>query len=99
MAKILVTGAAGTLGRALIPLLLDRGDAVRAVDIRELPFPPRAALQRIEMDLRDRDALPPVVESVDSIVHAAAWHGMHLRDHPARDFWELNVDATFALFE
>ena len=33
--KILVTGAAGTLGRALIPRLVDRGDEVIAVDVRQ----------------------------------------------------------------
>ena len=99
MATILVTGAAGNLGRALIPLLLDRGDTVRAVDVRDLPFAQTQELEAVQADIRDYDAVRRVVEGVDAIVHAAAWHGIHLRDHPAADFWDLNVDATFALYE
>lgn len=53
----------------------------------------------IRADIRRPGQARRAVEGIDAIIHAAAWHGMHLRDHPARDFWELNVDATFNLLE
>ena len=99
MSTILVTGAAGTLGRALIPELLSRGDDVRALDIREVPLPAAPKLQAIRADLRKRDAIRRAADGVEAIVHAAAWHGMHLADHPPADFWTLNVDATFNVYE
>lgn len=99
MSTILVTGAAGTLGQAVIPLLLDRGDTVRALDIREMSMPAARTLEIIRADLRDQDVLRETMVGVESVVHAAAWHGIHLRDQPAAEFWELNVDATFRLYE
>ncbi len=105
MPSILITGGEGTLGRALAPLLLERGDHVRSLDL-VLPSPSAASpttggatIEAVHGDLRDRDVLRRAVEGIDGIVHAAAWHGIHLRDHPPADFWELNVDATFHLYE
>jgi nucleoside-diphosphate-sugar epimerase len=36
---------------------------------------------------------------VVGVIHAAAWHGIHLRDHPRDDFWDLNVRGTYNVFE
>ena len=93
---VLITGGAGTLGRALAPQLQALGWRVRIGDVRR-PEIPDAEL--IDLDLRKPDAVRTAVDGVDAIVHAAAWHGMHLRDHPPRDFWELNVDGTYNLLE
>ncbi len=60
---------------------------------------PTDGVEAIRGDLRRPDDLHRAMEGVDAVVHAAAWHGMHLRDHSPSDFWELNVDATFAVFE
>ncbi len=96
-ARILITGGAGTLGQALAPVLLERGDQVRALDIRE-PTKPTPGVEWVTADLREATVMAQAVEGVDAIVHAAAWHGIHLRDHPAKDFWELNVDATYGVY-
>ncbi|MEA2623104.1 MAG: UDP-glucose 4-epimerase [Chloroflexota bacterium] len=94
---ILITGGAGTLGRATTETLLARGDRVRILDL--VGGAPRDGVEWRVGDLRRPDDVRRAVEGVDAIVHAAAWHGMHLRDHPASDFWELNVDGTFHVFE
>lgn len=94
---ILITGASGTLGRAVTPLLLAQGHAVRLVDLIT-PVAP-AYGQTLTGDLRDEAFLIRAVHGVDAIVHAAAWHGIHLRDHPPADFWALNVDVTLAMYE
>ncbi len=93
---VLVTGGAGTLGRTLAPLLRAEGWQVRLGDVRRAET---IDVELIDLDLRRPDQVRAAVDGVDAIVHAAAWHGMHLRDHPPRDFWELNVDGTYNLLE
>jgi UDP-glucose 4-epimerase len=93
---ILVTGGSGTLGRALAPRLSSEGWGVRIADLSP---PPDGSGQFVKTDLRRPDDVRRAVDGVDAILHGAAWHGVHLRDHPARDFWELNVDGTFNVLE
>jgi UDP-glucose 4-epimerase len=93
---VLITGAAGTLGRVLAPMLASDEWTVRLVDIRPVDNPEGEALVA---DLRVADEARRAVEGADAVIHAAAWHGIHLRDHPPRDFWELNVDGTFNLLD
>jgi UDP-glucose 4-epimerase len=95
---VLVTGGAGTLGGALVGPLLERGYRVRSVDIRPVTGLP-ADVETAVVDLRDPAAVVAAMDGVGAAIHGAAWHGMHLRDHPARDFWELNVDGTFNVYE
>lgn len=95
---MLVTGARGTLGQALIPKLLERGYEVRAIDLRG-PATPDADVDWQSVDIRDSGAVARATEGVTLAVHGAAWHGIHLQEHPPRDFWELNVDGTFNLYE
>jgi hypothetical protein len=33
------------------------------------------------------------------ILHTPAWHGIHWRDKTEADFWRLNVDGTFWMFQ
>jgi UDP-glucose 4-epimerase len=93
---VLITGAAGTLGRTLAPMLASQGWMVRLADVRR---PDQASGDVLVTDLRIADEVRRAVDGVDAIIHAAAWHGMHLRDHSPRDFWELNVDGTFNLLD
>ncbi len=93
---VLITGGSGTLGRELAPLLASQGWSVRVADLAPTSI---GGAEFLKTDLRRADEVQRAVEGVDAIVHAAAWHGMHLRDHPARDFWELNVDGTYNVLE
>ena len=94
--SILITGGAGTVGSVIAPMLAEAGWTVRRGDVRPLPD---AVGEYVPLDLRRPEDARRAVEGVDAIVHAAAWHGVHLRDHAARDFWELNVDGTYNLLE
>jgi len=94
---ILVTGAAGTLGRAVIPALLGAGFAVRAGDVRPIEVP--AGVESIELDVRDASAVERATRGVAGMLHAAAWHGIHLGEHPPADFWELNATGTFKVLQ
>jgi nucleoside-diphosphate-sugar epimerase len=93
--RVLVTGAAGNLGRVVLPALADAGHEPIAFDQRAVDTPHEA----IQGDLRDPEVVGRAVRGIDAIVHGAALHGVHLRNHPPREFWEINVTGTFNVFE
>ncbi len=94
--SFLITGGSGTLGRALAPLLIADGWTVRRADLQHGEVD---VGEFMETDLRRAEDARRAVAGMDAIIHAAAWHGVHLADHPARDFWELNVDGTYNVLE
>ena len=66
--KVLVVGASGVLGRALIPLLLDAGHTVRALSRH--PLKSGLGVESVAGDLLKSD-LSPIVEGCEAVVHAA----------------------------
>lgn len=73
--RILVTGAAGFLGRHVVAQLLERGQQVRAMIRPATGTLPQEWRERVEVarvDLRARDALERHLEGVDVLVHLAA---------------------------
>jgi nucleoside-diphosphate-sugar epimerase len=92
----LVTGSSGTLGTAIAPLLTGAGYELVLADVRP-PEPPDERFT--DADVREGDQLGPLMDGVDYVIHTAAIHGIHLRDHSARDFFELNLAGTFNVWE
>jgi uronate dehydrogenase len=66
---ILVTGAAGAIGRALCSELSARGDAVRGFDVE--PFE-TAPCEFVQGDLEDAAAVDSAVAGVEGLVHMGA---------------------------
>jgi nucleoside-diphosphate-sugar epimerase len=95
--RILVTGAGGTLGRALLPRLTAAGHQPVAFDIRREED--AGPVEWLVGDVRDADAVHGAAAGVDLIVHAAALHGIHLADHAAREFYDLNMSGTFNVWQ
>jgi uncharacterized protein YbjT (DUF2867 family) len=94
---ILVTGATGTVGKALVPLLLERGDNVRVL-VRDPRGLGRARVEvRIALgdlaDLADPRVRRQALRGVDTVVHLAAT----IRDQPRGPVEELNGLATARL--
>lgn len=97
--KILITGAGGNVGRAILPLLRKQGHTLRLLDFRPLDLPSEEGVEIVEGDLRDAQAVRRAVAGVDAVIHAAALHGIHLGKWTPQDFWDINVSGTFHVFE
>ena len=74
---ILVAGGTGTLGRSLLPLLLERGEAVRVLTRGERPDNGLAALgvEVVIGDVRDKAAVARAVSGVSTVVSAIQGFG------------------------
>jgi uncharacterized protein YbjT (DUF2867 family) len=92
---ILLTGATGNVGTALLRRLTARGDRVRCLvrDPRRLG-PERVRVQIALGDLADPSSFRNALRGVDTVVHLAA----SIRDQPPRgSIEELNAVATLRL--
>jgi uncharacterized protein YbjT (DUF2867 family) len=92
---ILLTGATGNVGTALLRRLTARGDRVRCLvrDPRRLG-PERVRVQIALGDLADPSSFRNALRGVDTVVHLAA----SIRDQPPRGaIEELNAVATLRL--
>jgi nucleoside-diphosphate-sugar epimerase len=98
--KVLLTGGSGNLGQTLVPMLLDQGDTPVIMDVRA-PRDLQKGAVFIEGSILDRSKLTDIFRHCDSIVHIAAWHGIHedRGEKNAYDFFDLNVRGTFEVFE
>ena len=95
--KLLVTGATGFLGGAVVRRLLARGHGVRAL---ARPDSPRAAslhpsVEVVTGDLTDPPSLERAVAGVEGVFHVAAVYSYWHRD--PSEIYRVNVDGTEAL--
>ncbi len=94
---LLLTGATGSIGSRLLPLLLERGEDVRCL-VRD---PRRLGARRVDVqlalgdlgDLDDPHTVRQSLRGVDTVIHLAAT----IRDQPPRRLEELNGLATVRL--
>ena len=94
---ILLTGATGTVGRALLPLLVERGDDIRAL-VRD---PRRLGRHRVDVrivlgdlgEMSDARTRRQALRGVKTVIHLAA----AIRDQPGAKVEELNGLATSRL--
>ncbi|HEU5142724.1 MAG TPA: NAD(P)H-binding protein [Solirubrobacterales bacterium] len=94
---LLLTGATGSIGSRLLPLLLERGEEVRCL-VRE---PRRLGSRRVDVqialgdlgEMSDPYLVRQALRGVDTVVHLAAT----IRDQPPRRIEELNGLATVRL--
>lgn len=94
---LLLTGATGSIGSRLLPLLLESGEEVRCL-VRE---PRRLGARRVDVqialgdlgELSDPYLVRQALRGVDTVVHLAAT----IRDQPPKRIEELNGLATVRL--
>jgi nucleoside-diphosphate-sugar epimerase len=85
--RVLVTGASGGLGQALMPLLRRRGWTVRALTHRS---PVTGGDETVEGDVTDMEAMVAAMRGVDAVMHLAA--ATHARRKAAYE--RVNVHGT-----
>ena len=76
MAKTLVTGGGGFLGRAIVERLQARGDDVRIFSRGDYPELRECGVQVLRGDLADREAVVAACRGCDSVFHVAAKAGI-----------------------
>ncbi|MBI4558548.1 MAG: NAD(P)-dependent oxidoreductase [Candidatus Hydrogenedentes bacterium] len=92
--RILITGAGGSLGSGLAEALEGTHELVLS-DCFDLSA--RHEFRRA--DLRSLDQTLPLARGCDFIVHTPAWHGLHGSIKSEVEYWQLNVDGTFHIFQ
>jgi dTDP-L-rhamnose 4-epimerase len=105
--KILITGGAGFIGRAVAQELLARGNRVRVLDSlieqvhggAERPGTIEADVELIRADIRDPAAVRAALKDVDSVVHLAAEVGVGQSMYAVERYTSVNEVGTAVLFE
>lgn len=104
MKKIVVTGGAGFIGSALVRALLERGDA-RVIALDNLSSGKKANLEGVpgpwelvEADIRDYDAIAPVLAGADTVFHLAAIPSVPRSIADPIPSHEVNTNGMFQVF-
>jgi nucleoside-diphosphate-sugar epimerase len=100
--SILVTGGAGYIGTALVPLLLANGHKVTVYDSlifgngdKLLPFAGNPDFDFVKGDIRDATKLAPLASKNDVVIHLAAYVGYGIcRERGEGESHEVNTTAT-----
>ena len=90
MARVIVTGGCGFVGRHLVDALADRGDQVTALDISGEPW--REDIELRHIDLRDAAATAAAIEGHELVFHNASL--VHTKQNRAQDVWAVNLGGT-----
>jgi nucleoside-diphosphate-sugar epimerase len=106
MRKFVVTGGAGFIGSTLVRSLLNQADArVEIIDnlltgheenieeVRNGPHKNDIELHRV--DIRNADALRPIMKGADVVFHLAAIPSVPRSIHEPQSSHEVNADGTF----
>jgi uncharacterized protein YbjT (DUF2867 family) len=97
VARVLVTGASGFIGAALVPRLVAAGHVPRLFVRRAPATPPAPPIEVVQGDLADRASLRPAVAGMDAVVHLGAATSAGRTD-PAVAY-RVNVGGASALVE
>ena len=95
--KLLVTGATGFLGSALVPLLVQDGHAVTVVARSGAPAAAALGCEVVQGDLLDPATARSALAGVDALYHLAGRVSRDPKD--ARLMYDLHVEGTRRLFE
>ncbi len=91
MTKALVTGGGGFLGRAVVELLVQKGNIVRSFSRGIYPELDALGVEQQRGDLADSEAVRQACRGCDVVIHVAAKAGLWGR---YEDFYQANVVGT-----
>jgi nucleoside-diphosphate-sugar epimerase len=94
--RVLVTGASGFLGQAVVRELVARGHRVSAGGRRPSKVLEALGVRNFTCDLLNRALVERAIEGHEAVVHSAALTGFAA---PRTDFWRTNVEGTRFVLE
>ena len=99
--RVVVTGGAGLVGRAVVRLLRDRGDAVVALarDPGRAPFLAELGAELVASDLADVTEVSTQLEGADGLIHAAGSYRLGIPKAERGAMWDANVGTTTRLLD
>ena len=90
---ILVTGGSGLLGKALLDMLISKGETVKAIyHTSPLSYPDSPRLIPVSCDILDVYALEDVMKDVTEVYHCAGVVSFSPRDE--KKLYAVNVEGT-----
>lgn len=100
MPKVLVTGGAGYIGSITTRHLLDRGHQVVVADDLSRGYRHNVSPERLHvLRLQDSNALAPLLEGVDAVVHFAAYIAVGESTREPELYFANNVGGTLSLLQ
>ncbi len=93
--RLLLTGAAGGLGKVLRERLLAYADVLRVSDIAALGEPRHAHEEVVPCDLADKAAVDSLMAGCDAIIHLG---GVSV-ERPFEEILEANIKGVFNVYE
>jgi nucleoside-diphosphate-sugar epimerase len=99
--RVVVTGGAGLVGRAVVRVLRERGDAVVALvrDPARAPFLAELGAELVESDLSDVAELTEGLRGADGLIHAAGSYRIGIPKSERGAMWDANVGTTTRLLD
>jgi dihydroflavonol-4-reductase len=99
--RIVVTGGAGLVGRAVVRVLRDRGDTVVALvrDPRRAAHLTELGAELVEDDLSDIGRLTEVLRGADGAIHAAGSYRIGIPKSERGAMWDANVGTTTRMLD
>jgi uronate dehydrogenase len=92
--RVLITGAAGEIGRSLRTGLKGHYPVLRLLDVAAQPAA-ELGEEVVTLDLNDRDATEAAMEGIDAVIHLAAIAGEASFD----EILSGNITTTYSVFE
>jgi len=99
--RIVVTGGAGLVGRAVVRRARDRGDTVVALvrDPRRASFLGELGVELVESDLADVAELTEHMRGADAAIHTAGSYRIGIPKAERGAMWDANVGTTTRLLD
>ena len=92
---VVITGAAGRIGRVIVPLLRRPGRTLRLVDTSRVELEPGDDVSWHEVSIEDADGMERMLDGASGVVHLAGLSS----ERPWADLLRVNIDGTHTVLE